>query len=178
MAIQELHPGLAEELKQVLADYRNSKGEGEITLDQGEAVGVMLERHERVCGILPRGEGQKRSNPPEILKKLFTGYFAAPGDSAFKFPGCDFELFKGNGLLARYGPAIRQCTMTLLTLTKQTFDAHGVCVHGVAQTEVCLQFVPTTQALPPVICRNCQKALPPMVVWTRTFAPMAEQLRA
>jgi len=44
--------GLAEELKQALADYTNSKGKGDITLDQGEAVAVMLERYERVCAIL------------------------------------------------------------------------------------------------------------------------------
>jgi type I restriction enzyme R subunit len=44
--------GLAEELKQALADYTNSKGKGDITLDQEEAVAVMLERYERVCGIM------------------------------------------------------------------------------------------------------------------------------
>jgi type I restriction enzyme R subunit len=44
--------GLAEELKQALADYTNSKGKGDITLDQEEAVAVMLEKYERVCGIL------------------------------------------------------------------------------------------------------------------------------
>jgi type I restriction enzyme R subunit len=44
--------GLAEELKQALADYTNSKGKGEITLDQEAAVAVMLEKYEQVCGIL------------------------------------------------------------------------------------------------------------------------------
>jgi len=44
--------GLAEELKQALADYTNSKGKGDITLDQEEAVAVMLERYERVCAIM------------------------------------------------------------------------------------------------------------------------------
>jgi type I restriction enzyme R subunit len=44
--------GLAEELKQALADYTNSKGKGEITLDQEEAVAVMLEKYEQVCAIL------------------------------------------------------------------------------------------------------------------------------
>ena len=44
--------GLAEELKQALADYTNSKGKGDITLDQGEAVAVMLEKYEQVCAIL------------------------------------------------------------------------------------------------------------------------------
>lgn len=44
--------GLAEELKQALADYTNSKGKGDITLDQEEAVAVMLEKHEQVRAIL------------------------------------------------------------------------------------------------------------------------------
>lgn len=44
--------GLAEELKQALADYTNSKGKGEITLDQEEAVAVMLEKYEQVCAIM------------------------------------------------------------------------------------------------------------------------------
>jgi len=44
--------GLAEELKQALADYTNSKGKGEIKLDQEEAVAVMREKCEQVCAIL------------------------------------------------------------------------------------------------------------------------------
>jgi type I restriction enzyme, R subunit len=44
--------GLAEELKLALADYTNSKGKGDITLDQEEAVAVMLEEYEQVCAIL------------------------------------------------------------------------------------------------------------------------------
>lgn len=44
--------GLAEELKQALADYTNSKGKGDITLNQEEAVAVMLEKYEQVCVIL------------------------------------------------------------------------------------------------------------------------------
>ena len=44
--------GLAEELKQALADYTNSKGKGDITLDQEEAVAVMLEKYEQVCAII------------------------------------------------------------------------------------------------------------------------------
>ena len=41
--------GLAEELKQALADYTNSKGKGDITLDQEEAVAVMLEKYEHLA---------------------------------------------------------------------------------------------------------------------------------
>jgi type I restriction enzyme R subunit len=44
--------GLAEELKQALADYTNSKNKGDITLDQEETVAVMLEKYEQVCAIL------------------------------------------------------------------------------------------------------------------------------
>ncbi len=44
--------GLAEELKQALADYTNSKGKGDITLNQEDAVAVMLEKYEQVCAIL------------------------------------------------------------------------------------------------------------------------------
>ena len=44
--------GLAEELKQALANYTNSKGKGDITLDQEEAVAVMREKYEQVCAIL------------------------------------------------------------------------------------------------------------------------------
>jgi len=44
--------GLAEELKQALADYTNSQGRGDITLDQEEAVAVMQEKYEQVCAIL------------------------------------------------------------------------------------------------------------------------------
>jgi len=44
--------GLAEELRQALADYTNSKGKGDITLDQEEAVAVMLEKYEQVCAIM------------------------------------------------------------------------------------------------------------------------------
>jgi type I restriction enzyme R subunit len=44
--------GLAEELKQALADYTNSNGKGDVTLDQEEAVAVMLEKYEQVCAIM------------------------------------------------------------------------------------------------------------------------------
>jgi type I restriction enzyme R subunit len=44
--------GLAEELKQALADYTNSKGKGDITLDQELAVSEMLKRYEQVCDIM------------------------------------------------------------------------------------------------------------------------------
>jgi len=43
--------GLAESLKQALADYTASKGRGQPTFDQAEAVAVMLEKYEICCGI-------------------------------------------------------------------------------------------------------------------------------
>jgi len=43
--------GLAPELKQALATYTESGGTGRTALDQGEAVAVMLEKHEVCCGL-------------------------------------------------------------------------------------------------------------------------------
>jgi len=44
--------GLADELKRALADYTNGGGRGRTTLDQKEAIAVMLEKYEVVCGIM------------------------------------------------------------------------------------------------------------------------------
>lgn len=44
--------GLADELKRALADYTDSGGKGTTTLDQGEAIAIMLEKHEVACGIM------------------------------------------------------------------------------------------------------------------------------
>lgn len=43
--------GLADELKQALATYSESGGEGMATLDQSEAIALMLEKYEICCGI-------------------------------------------------------------------------------------------------------------------------------
>ena len=43
--------GLAHELKQALATYTESGGNGETALDQEEAVAVMLEKYEICCGL-------------------------------------------------------------------------------------------------------------------------------
>ena len=43
--------GLAHELKQALAIYTESGGEGKTALDQAEAVAVMLEKYEVCCGL-------------------------------------------------------------------------------------------------------------------------------
>ncbi|MBN8508491.1 MAG: type I restriction endonuclease subunit R [Burkholderiales bacterium] len=43
--------GLAQELKQALATYTESGGTGRTALDQGEAVAVMLEKHEVCAGL-------------------------------------------------------------------------------------------------------------------------------
>jgi type I restriction enzyme, R subunit len=56
--------GLAEELKLALADYTNSKGKGEIKLDQEEAVAVMLEKYEQVCAILHGFDYQSAAEMP------------------------------------------------------------------------------------------------------------------
>jgi type I restriction enzyme R subunit len=44
--------GLAQELKDALATYTGSGGEGKPTLDQEEAVCIMLEKYEVCCGIM------------------------------------------------------------------------------------------------------------------------------
>ena len=43
--------GLADQLKYALANYTQSGGKGQTTIDQAEAVAVMLERYEVCCGI-------------------------------------------------------------------------------------------------------------------------------
>jgi len=43
--------GLAHELKQALANYTEGGGKGRPTIDQAEAVAVMLEKYEILCGI-------------------------------------------------------------------------------------------------------------------------------
>ena len=43
--------GLADELKQALATYSESGGEGTATVDQAEAIALMLEKYEICCGI-------------------------------------------------------------------------------------------------------------------------------
>jgi type I restriction enzyme, R subunit len=43
--------GLADELRQALANYTESGGKGSTTIDQAEAVAVMIEKYEVCCGI-------------------------------------------------------------------------------------------------------------------------------
>lgn len=64
--------GLAEELKLALVDYTNSKGKGEIKLDQEEAVAVMLEKYEQVCAILHGFDYQSAAEmpPAKRLKQI------------------------------------------------------------------------------------------------------------
>jgi len=44
--------GLAPELKQALATYTANGGQGQTAIDQGEAVAVLLEKHEICCALL------------------------------------------------------------------------------------------------------------------------------
>ena len=66
--------GLAEELKQALADYTNSKGKGDITLDQEEAVAVMQEKYEQGC---PAHSGRRRICG-RFSRGFTPGYHIAP----------------------------------------------------------------------------------------------------
>ena len=63
--------GLAEELRKALATYTESKGEGQITLDQEQAVTVMLEKYE-VCHDLFHGFDRSSwlSGKPEVRLSL------------------------------------------------------------------------------------------------------------
>ena len=67
--------GLAEELKQALADYTNSKGKGDITLDQEEAVAVMLEKYEVCCDFFHGFDWSKwtTGTPAQKLSLLTAG---------------------------------------------------------------------------------------------------------
>jgi type I restriction enzyme R subunit len=51
--------GIADELKQALSEYTENGGEGRPTFDQAEAVEVMLEKYEVVCGMLHGFEYKK-----------------------------------------------------------------------------------------------------------------------
>ncbi len=68
--------GLAEELKLALADYTNSKGKGEIKLDQEEAVAVMLEKYEQVCAILHGFDYQSAAETPPAHRLPLIGLAA------------------------------------------------------------------------------------------------------
>jgi type I restriction enzyme R subunit len=68
--------GLAEELKLALADYTNSKGKGEIKLDQEEAVTVMLEKYEQVCAILHGFDYQGAAETPPARRLPLIGLAA------------------------------------------------------------------------------------------------------
>ena len=64
--------GLAHELRRALATYTESGGAGRTALDQDEAVAVMLERYEVVCGLLHGFDRSKwmTGTPQERLNLL------------------------------------------------------------------------------------------------------------
>ncbi|MBM4287375.1 MAG: type I restriction endonuclease subunit R [Deltaproteobacteria bacterium] len=64
--------GLAHELKSALATYTESGGRGKTTLDQEEAVAVMLAKYEVCCGIFHGFDWSlwKTGGPPERLSLL------------------------------------------------------------------------------------------------------------
>ena len=51
--------GIADELKQALSEYTESGGQGKPTFDQEEAVALMLEKYEIVCGLFHKFDYQK-----------------------------------------------------------------------------------------------------------------------
>lgn len=52
--------GIAQDLKNALADYTNSQGRGNLTFDQAQAVARMMELHEIVAGMFARNGNSQR----------------------------------------------------------------------------------------------------------------------
>lgn len=61
--------GIADELKQALSEYTENGGEGKPTFNQEEAVEVMLEKYEVVCGML-HGFDYKRFFSASVTEKM------------------------------------------------------------------------------------------------------------
>lgn len=62
------YPGLADQLKHALATYTESGGEGSPSIDTAQAIAVMQEKHEIVCGILHGFDWQAAvGNPKKAL---------------------------------------------------------------------------------------------------------------
>ena len=71
--------GLAEELRDALAVYAESGGEGETALDQEQAVAVMTEKYEVCCGLFHGFDWSKwAGGPQERLSLLPAGAGAHP----------------------------------------------------------------------------------------------------
>jgi len=103
--------GLAEELKQALADYTNSKGKGNITLDQEAAVAVMLERYERVCAMLHGFDYRSAAklNAKERYKKMIAPaaeHVLAQKDGKQRFLQAVTELSKAFALAVPHDSAL------------------------------------------------------------------------
>ena len=64
--------GLADQLKQALANYTQSGGKGDPSIDTAQAIAVMLEKHEVACGMMHRFDWTKWHNgaPAEKLSLL------------------------------------------------------------------------------------------------------------
>jgi len=61
--------GIADELKHALAEYTESGGKGKPAFNQDEAVELMLEKYEVVCGIL-HGFDYKKFFPSSVTEKM------------------------------------------------------------------------------------------------------------
>src|SRR5260370_11428801 len=66
--------GLAAELRKALADYTESGGRGKPTLDQDEAVAVMLEKYEICCSIFHDFNYQRLlpASPAERMSRILS----------------------------------------------------------------------------------------------------------
>jgi type I restriction enzyme, R subunit len=66
--------GLADQLKQALANYTQSGGKGDPSIDTAKAIAVMLEKHEIACGMMHRFEWSKwKDGTPAEKMSLLPG---------------------------------------------------------------------------------------------------------
>ncbi len=103
--------GIADELKNALAAYTSSGGKGEATLDQAEAVAVMLEKYE-VCQALMHGFDYSRwvsGKPTERLSLLPAAqeHILTQDDGKERFLQAVLELSKAFALAVPHEETIR-----------------------------------------------------------------------
>jgi len=103
--------GLAQELKQALATYTESGGKGRTALDQGEAVALMLEKHEVCRGLFHGFDWSKwvTGTPPERLGLLPAAqeHVLAQEDGKDRFVRATRELSQAFALAVPHEEALR-----------------------------------------------------------------------
>ncbi len=102
--------GLADQLKQALASYTESRGKGQPAIDQQEAVAVMLERYEVCCGIFDKFDWSpwKKGKPEERLSILPAAqeHVLAQDDGKSRLARAVTELSKAFALAVPHNKAL------------------------------------------------------------------------